>query len=62
MVDYIKESYNELKNHVSWPSWPEAQRLTIIVALFSIILALAVYGVDRIFSSVIETYFNWIKS
>jgi len=62
MVDYIKESYNELKNHVTWPSWPEAQRLTIIVALFSIILALAVYGVDRIFSGVIEMYFNWIKS
>jgi preprotein translocase subunit SecE len=62
MVDYIKESYNELKNHVTWPSWPEAQRLTIIVALFSIILALAVYGVDRIFSGVIELYFNWIKS
>jgi len=62
MVDYIKESYNELKNHVTWPSWPEAQRLTIIVALFSIILALAVYGVDRIFSGVIEIYFNWIKS
>jgi len=62
MVDYIKESYNELKNHVTWPSWPEAQRLTIIVALFSIVLALAVYGVDRIFSGVIEMYFNWIKS
>lgn len=62
MIDYIKESYNELRNHVTWPSWAEAQRLTVIVAVFSIILALAVFGVDRIFSGVIEAYFNWIKN
>ncbi len=62
MVDYIKESYNELRNHVSWPTWAEAQRLTVIVAVFSIILALAVFGVDKVFSNIIELYFNWIKS
>ncbi|QIE59048.1 preprotein translocase subunit SecE [Rasiella rasia] len=62
MVNYIKESYNELRNHVSWPEWGEAQKLTVIVAVFSVILALAVFGVDQVFSSVIEQYFNWIKS
>jgi len=62
MVDYIKESFNELRNHVTWTPWPEAQRLTVIVAVFSVVLALAVYGVDQVFSTVIEQYFNWIKS
>ena len=62
MVNYIKESYIELRNHVTWTSWSEAQRLTVIVAVFSIILALAVWGVDTVFSGVIEQYFNWIKS
>jgi preprotein translocase subunit SecE len=62
MVDYIKESYSELKNHVSWPTWAEAQRLTVIVAVFSIILALAVWGVDTVFSKLISLYFEWIKS
>ncbi len=62
MVNYIKESYNELRNHVSWPSWAEAQRLTVIVAVFSIILALVVFGVDKVFSNIIELYFKWIKS
>lgn len=62
MVNYIKESYNELRNHVTWTSWSEAQRLTVIVAVFSIVLALAVWGVDTVFSGVIEQYFNWIKS
>tara|TARA_R100000935_G_scaffold1847_2_gene5543 strand:- start:5354 stop:5542 length:189 start_codon:yes stop_codon:yes gene_type:complete len=62
MVNYIKESYNELTKHVTWTSMGEAQKLTVIVAVFSVILALAVFGVDQVFSSVIEQYFNWIKS
>ena len=62
LANYVSESYNELKNHVTWPTWPEAQRLTVIVAVFSIIFSLAIWGVDTVFSSVIEQYFEWIKS
>lgn len=60
-VNYISESFGELKNNVTWPTWAEAQRLTIVVAVFSIIFALAIWGVDTVFSGVIETYFDWIK-
>ena len=62
MVDYIKESYKELRNHVTWTPWSEAQRLTVVVAVFSVVLALAVWGVDTVFSRVISLYFDWIKS
>ncbi|MCF4100974.1 preprotein translocase subunit SecE [Gillisia sp. M10.2A] len=62
IVNYISESYNELRNHVTWPTWAEAQRLTVLVAVFSIIFSLAIWGVDTVFSSVIEKYFEWIKS
>ncbi|SHG37347.1 preprotein translocase subunit SecE [Salegentibacter echinorum] len=60
--NYISESYSELKNHVTWTSWSEAQRLTIVVAVFSIIFSLAIWGVDTVFSAAIEQYFEWIKS
>ncbi|MBD44473.1 MAG: preprotein translocase subunit SecE [Flavobacteriaceae bacterium] len=62
MVNYIKESYNELKNHVTWTTWSEGQRLTVIVAAFSVVLALLVFGIDTVFSGVISRYFEWIKS
>ncbi len=62
MINYIKESYNELRNHVTWTDWSEAQRLTVIVAVFSVVLALAVFGIDTVFSKVITLYFDWIKS
>jgi preprotein translocase subunit SecE len=62
IVNFVSESYNELRNHVTWTSWPEAQRLTIVVVVFSVLFSLAIWGVDTVFSSVIEQYFEWIKS
>ncbi len=61
IVTYVKESFDELKNHVTWTPWPEAQRLTVIVAVFSILFSLAIWGVDTVFSRVVEAYFSWIK-
>ena len=62
MLNYISESYKELKNHVTWPTWAEAQKLTVIVAVFSVLLSLGVWGVDTVFSKIIGLYFEWIKS
>ncbi len=61
IVNYIKESFEELKNHVTWPTWSEAQSLTVLVAVFSIIFSLVIWGVDTVFSRVIKEYFNWIS-
>ncbi|TXE08071.1 preprotein translocase subunit SecE [Seonamhaeicola algicola] len=60
-VNYIKESFNELKANVSWPTWAEAQNLTVLVAVFSIIFSLAIWGVDTVFSKVISAYFDLIN-
>ena len=61
IVNYIKESFGELKNNVTWTPWSEAQSLTILVAVFSIIFSLAIWGVDTVFSKVISFYFNLIN-
>jgi preprotein translocase subunit SecE len=60
IINYIKESYEELKNHVTWPSWSEVQRLTVVVAIFAVIFSLAIWGIDTVFSKVIQVYFSWI--
>jgi len=62
MVKYIKESFGELKNNVTWPNWSEAQRLTVLVAVFSIIFSLAIWGIDSVFSKVVKAYFSWINN
>jgi preprotein translocase subunit SecE len=58
IVNYVQESYNELKNHVTWTPLAEAQRLMVVVAVFSVVFALAIWGVDTVFSKVIEWYFD----
>ncbi|WP_411767707.1 preprotein translocase subunit SecE [Winogradskyella sp. A3E31] len=61
LINYIKESFEELKNNVTWTPWPEAQRLTVLVAVFSIIFSLAIWGVDTVFSRAITAYFSLIN-
>ncbi len=61
IVSYIKDSFGELKNNVSWTPLPEAQRLTVIVAVFSIIFSLAIWGVDTVFSRAVKAYFEMIN-
>jgi preprotein translocase subunit SecE len=61
IVNYIKESFGELKNNVSWTPWAEAQSLTVLVAVFSIVFSLAIWGVDTVFSKVIGFYFQLIN-
>ena len=61
VVNYISEAFEELKANVTWPEWSEVQRLTIIVAVFSVVFALATWGVDELCSRTIASFFKLIK-
>jgi preprotein translocase subunit SecE len=61
MITYIKASLEELKNTVSWPSREQASNLMVVVAVFSLIFALMTWGVDTVFSRLIQMYFNLLK-
>ncbi|MCB9279825.1 MAG: preprotein translocase subunit SecE [Lewinellaceae bacterium] len=43
---YIKESYNELINKVTWPSWASLQSSTILVIVSTLILAAVIAVMD----------------
>lgn len=58
MFTYIKESIEELKNNVTLPTRAESSNLMVVVAVFSILFALATWGVDSLFSKLIQLYFN----
>ncbi|MBK7383757.1 MAG: preprotein translocase subunit SecE [Flavobacteriales bacterium] len=46
---YLSESYNELVNKVSWPTWKELQASAIVVLVSALILALVIFVMDFIF-------------
>jgi preprotein translocase subunit SecE len=60
MVNNVKESFEELKSNVTWTPWAEAQRLTIVVAVFSIIFSIAIWGVDTFFAKILGYIYNLV--
>jgi len=55
---YVSESYDELKNKVSWPSWTELQSSAIIVAVASVIIALVVFIMDISFEYILKFIYS----
>jgi preprotein translocase subunit SecE len=60
--NFIKESYNELVNKVSWPTWPELQESSVIVLVSSVIIALVIFAMDSAFSKIMELLYQLISS
>ena len=56
---YIKESYNELVDKVSWPTWSELQSSSIVVAIATVIIALIIYFMDSIFSNLMKIFYSF---
>ena len=55
---YIKESYNELLNKVTWPTWANLQGSTIVVLVASLILALVIFLMDTVSNSLLTFIYN----
>ena len=52
IVEYCKESYNELVHKTSWPTRKELAQSAVIVLIASIILALIVWLMDWCFENI----------
>ncbi len=48
LVLYVKESYNELINKVTWPTLANLQSSTTLVLVASLILSLIIFVMDVI--------------
>jgi len=59
IIEYAKESYDELLHKVSWPSWTDLQSSAIVVSIASLIIALVVYLMDISFSSLLKGFYDW---
>lgn len=58
IINYIKDSYNELVYKVSWPSRAELTNSAVIVMIASIIMSLVVWGVDTAFDKVVKLFYG----
>lgn len=49
--NYFRESYRELLEKVSWPTWPQLQQSTVIVLVATLVITAAVWVMDLIAQS-----------
>ena len=54
----IKESYNELVQHVSWPTNEELIESSIVVLVFSFLISLLTFGMDVVSSQVLSLLYG----
>ena len=57
-IEYIKGSFEELSTNMTWVSREEAQKSTVVVAAFTIVFALAVAAIDKVFQTGLDNFFN----
>ena len=60
MLNYIKESYKELVEKVSWPTFAQLQSSTIVVMVASLIFALVVLGMDISFENLMKGIYSFL--
>ena len=58
MFKYVKESYNELVNKVTWPTFPQLQSSTIVVMVASVIFAIVVLAMDLSFENLMAVIYK----
>ena len=56
---YIKESYTELVEKVSWPSWSQLQQSTLIVLVATLVITGIVWAMDLIAQSGLKFIYSF---
>ena len=56
--EYIKESYIELTQKVTWPTWRELQNSAVVVLVAAIIIALVIFGMDQVIRFVLDKLYS----
>ena len=56
---YFQDTYHEMVNNVTWPTWKELQNNTILVVVSSVLISLVIFLMDYIFGISGETDSLW---
>ena len=57
LIKYCKDSYEELAHKTTWPTAKELTNSALIVLTASVIIALVVFGMDKLFQFVMTTVY-----
>jgi preprotein translocase subunit SecE len=56
--EYIKESYIELTQKVTWPTWRELQNSAVLVLIAAFIIAIIIMAMDQSISFLVKQFYS----
>ena len=62
VVQFFKESYEEMTQKVTWPTWGELQNSAVLVLITSFIIALVVFAMDKGSTFVLDTFYKSLSN
>jgi preprotein translocase subunit SecE len=62
ITTYFRESYRELLEKVTWPSWPQLQQSTVIVLVATLLITVIVWIMDFASSSILHFIYSLFGS
>jgi preprotein translocase subunit SecE len=62
ITTYFRESYRELLEKVTWPSWPQLQQSTVIVLVATLLITVIVWIMDFVSSSILHFIYSLFGS
>lgn len=54
ILAYIKESYEELVNKVTWPTWAGLISTSRVVIVATVVITLIIFAMDAVSSSILK--------
>jgi preprotein translocase subunit SecE len=61
IATYFKESYRELLERVTWPSWQQLQQSTVIVLVATVIITAMVWVMDFSSNQLLKLIYSLFK-
>jgi preprotein translocase subunit SecE len=58
ITTYFKESYKELMEKVTWPTWTQLQQSTMIVIAATIVITALISGMDLVTNVVLKQIYK----
>jgi preprotein translocase subunit SecE len=59
---YITESYKELMEKVTWPSWAQLQQSTVIVLIATLLITAVIFVMDFASNELLNFIYQLFKS
>jgi preprotein translocase subunit SecE len=58
---YFRESYRELTEKVTWPTWMQLQQSTVIVLVATVLITAMVWVMDFASSQILKLIYSFFK-